>query len=124
MDVSEVKEYCAALPRAFSTLGGGSSNVMAYKVSGKKFAYFKTSDPEKWRFSVRVSVDRFIELTGQQGVKPARYMGRFHWITIVNVSAFDPKYLQALIDWSYKKAFFSLSKKLQRELNAKLAALG
>jgi hypothetical protein len=34
-----------------------------YTVGGRKFAYFKTSEPERWRFSTRVAPDRFIELT-------------------------------------------------------------
>ena len=124
MQVSEVKEFCANLPEVLATFGGGCSNILVYKIGGKKFAYFKTSDPEKWRFSVRVSPDRFLELTDQPGVKPARYMYRFHWVTVVDVSAFDTEYLRELIHCSYKKAFSSLSKKLQHGLNAELVALG
>ena len=120
MQISEVKEFCASLPEVLATFGGGSSNILVYKIGDKKFAYFKTSDPEKWRFSVRVSPDRFLELTDQPGVKPARYMHRFHWVTVVDVSAFDPEYLRELIYCSYKKAFSSLSEKLQYELNVEL----
>jgi predicted DNA-binding protein (MmcQ/YjbR family) len=82
-------------------------------VGGSKFAYFKTSLPERWRFSIRVTPDRFIELTDVPGVKPARYRGRYHWITIVNVSSFPALYLGELVDASYQRALGSLSKAKQ-----------
>ena len=71
---------------------------------GRKFAYFKTSEPERWRFSVRVSPDRFVELLDMPGVKPARYRGRYGWITIVQVSAFPGGYLRELVDASFERA--------------------
>ena len=57
----------------------------AFGISGgRKFAYFKTSEPEQWRFSIRTTPERFMELTDVPGIKPARYMAKFHWVTIVN----------------------------------------
>lgn len=117
MDVSDVKTLCLSLAAVTVSERGEPSNVLTYKVKGRNFAYFKTSEPERWRFSVRVSPERFLELTDQPGVKPARYMHRFHWVTIVNVSTFNPKYLTELVDWSYRKACSTLSKKTQLELN-------
>lgn len=114
MNVSQLKRFCRAFPDATETLYGDPCNFLVYAVGGKKFAYFKTSDPERWRFSMRVTPDRFIELTDVPGVKPARYRGRFHWITIVNVSAFPTVYLGELVEWSYRRAFTSLSKTRQR----------
>jgi len=117
MDVSDVKNLCLSFTGAAVAERGEPSNVLTYKVRARNFAYFKTSEPERWRFSVRVSPERFLELTDQAGVKGARHMHRFHWVTIVNVSKFDPEYLIELIDWSYRKACSTLSKKTQRELN-------
>lgn len=104
MDVAAVKELCNGYPGVFSTLFGPPSNVLVYYVGGKKFAYFKTSEPEQWRFSLRTSPERFVELTDVPGIKPARYMAKFHWVTIVAVSAMPADYLQELIAWSYTKA--------------------
>lgn len=104
MNVEELKTFCREFDGVTETLYGEPGNVLTYYVGGKKFAYFKTSEPEKWRFSMRVSPDRFVELTGVPGVKPARYMGRFHWITIVKVEQFPAGYLAELVEWSYGKA--------------------
>jgi len=113
MNVTSLKEFCRTLPSSTEEGSGSPSNVLSYKVHGKKFAYFKTSDPEQWRFSFRTTPDRFLELTDQPGIKPARYMHRFHWVTIVYVKAMNEENLKALIDWSYQKAVSSLPKKVQ-----------
>jgi predicted DNA-binding protein (MmcQ/YjbR family) len=110
MNVSQLKQFCRALPYATETPYGEPYNFLVYAVGGRKFAYFKTSEPERWRFSTRVTPDRFIELTDVPGVKPARYRGRFGWITIVDVSAFPAGYLKELVRWSHERAFASSSK--------------
>lgn len=113
MTVPQLKEFCRGFPGAAETLYGEPYNFLVYAVGVKKFAYFKTSHPERWRFSTRVTPDRFIELTDIPGVKPARYRGRFHWITIVKVSSFPAPYLTDLVEWSYQRALASLSKARQ-----------
>ncbi|MGX9786588.1 MmcQ/YjbR family DNA-binding protein [Janthinobacterium lividum] len=110
MTIDELKEFCAARPGAQAVLYDAPSNILVYAVAGKKFAYFKTSMPEQWRFSLRVSAGRFIELTDMPGVKPARYMGRFHWVTIVDVTRFPADYLAELVQDSYARAVASLTR--------------
>jgi predicted DNA-binding protein (MmcQ/YjbR family) len=116
MNVHKLKQFCRRFPGAAEALYGEPSNFLVYAVGGNKFAYFKTSQPERWRFSIRVDPDRFVELTDVPGVKPARYRGRFHWITIVAVDSFPASYLTELVEWSYRKAFASLSKTKQNTI--------
>ena len=104
MDVAAVKEHCRSLPGASSKLHGPPSNILVYYAGGKKFAYFKTSEPERWRFSIRTTPERFLQLTDVPGIKPARYMARFHWVTIVDVCAVPVDYLLELIGWSHARA--------------------
>lgn len=113
MKVNDVKALCSGFPGSSAEAVGPPSNVLVYAIGGKQFAYFKTSDPEKWRFSIRVTPDRFVELTDIPGVKPARYMARFHWVTIIDVRHFPPDYLRELITWSYDKAVANLPKREQ-----------
>jgi predicted DNA-binding protein (MmcQ/YjbR family) len=118
MNVAQLKTYCRRFNGAAETLYGEPSNFLVYSVGGRKFAYFKTSRPERWRFSTKVTPDRFIELTDVPGVKPARYRGRYHWITIVEVSGFPDSYLRELVEWSYRRALASLPKARQRAILA------
>lgn len=110
MNTEQLKTFCGGLPGAAERLSGEPINVLWYSVGEKNFAYFKTSGPERWRFSIRVTPERFLELTDRPGVKPARYMGRFHWVTIVDVAQFHEPYLIELVEASYRRALGSLSK--------------
>ena len=116
MNVAQLKRYCGGLQGSTETLHGEPWNFLVYAVGGRKFAYFKTSEPERWRFSVRVSPDRFVELTDVPGVKPARWRGRYHWITIVNVSGVPATYLRELVHASYLRSLRSLSRTAQRTI--------
>ena len=113
MNVTQLKRHCRKFAGAVEKLYGHPSNILVYSVGGKTFAYFKTSEPERWRFSLRATPSRFLELTDMPGVKPARYMGRFHWVTIVRVHEFPTPYLVELVDASYQRALGSLSKAKQ-----------
>lgn len=113
MDVAAVKEHCSRYPGTSSKLFGPPSNILVYYVGGRKFAYFKTSEPERWRFSICTTPERFLELTGVPGIKPARYMARFRWVTIVDVGKVPADYLLELITWSYTKALSGLPKRQQ-----------
>jgi predicted DNA-binding protein (MmcQ/YjbR family) len=113
MDVAAVKEHCNRYPGTSSKLFGAPSNVLVYYVGGRKFAYFKTSEPERWRFSIRTTPERFLALTDVPGIKPARYMARLRWVTIVDVGTIPADYLEELIAWSYTKALSSLPERRQ-----------
>lgn len=110
MNVSQLRRFCRGFPEAMETLYGEPYNFLVYSVGGRKFAYFKTSDPERWRFSMRVTPDRFVELTEVPGVKPARYRGRYGWVTIVDVTGFPAGYLKELVEWSYDRAHHPLGR--------------
>lgn len=118
MTRNDVKKYCGSFSSVVATEKTFPMDYLSYTVKGKKFAYFKTSEPEMWSFNIRVSEDRFLELTDQPGIKPSKYMARFHWITLSNVDAMDENYLKELILWSYQKSLSSLPQKIQAEVNA------
>jgi len=118
LNTDQVKKYCLSFTGASEKVSGQPSNILKYSVAGKQFAYFKTSEPEQWRFSIRVTPERFLELTDQRGIRPARYMHRFRWVSIVSVATIPEAYLKELVEWSYTRALNSLPKKIQAEIVA------
>ena len=116
MDVAALKRHCRALPGSVETLHGEPSNILVYEVGGKRFAYFKTSEPERWRFSFKATPERFLELTDIPGVKPARWRGRHQWVTVADVRTRPDAYLRELVEWSYRHALGKLSRARQVEL--------
>jgi predicted DNA-binding protein (MmcQ/YjbR family) len=119
VNVTQLKAFCRGFPGATETRHGEPWNFLVYAVGGRKFAYFKTSEPEKWRFSIKVVPHRFIELTDMPGVKPARYRGRFGWVTIVRVQHFPARYLTELVEASYRNAFERSSRARRSALRAR-----
>ena len=65
--------------------------------------------------------ERFLELTDQPGIKPARWLGKHRWVTVVDVSSVPGAYLKDLVAWSYRHALTKLSRR-QREAIAGAAA--
>ncbi len=116
MNVEQAKAFCRSLPASHERRLGEPSNILVYSVGEKNFAWFKTSEPERWRFSFRVTPERFVELTDMPGVKPARYMGRFRWITIVDVRTFPAAYLRELVQWSYTHTVQGLTRRRREAL--------
>lgn len=116
MNVKQLQKFCRGLPGAGERQWEPPFNVLVYSLGKNHFAYFKTSEPERWRFSFKVTPMRFVELTGIPGVKPARYRGRYHWVTIVDVASFPADYLKELVRWSHEYAAGQLPRKQQQEL--------
>jgi predicted DNA-binding protein (MmcQ/YjbR family) len=110
MNLQQLKNYCRQLPAASERPLLPPYNILVYSISGQNFAYFKTSEPERWRFSVKVTPSQFVELTGLPDCKPARYRGRYHWITIVHVADFPDDYLRELVAGSYEFALAKVPK--------------
>ena len=124
MNVKQLQKFCRNLPGANERLLPDPYNILVYSLDKINFAYFKTSEPERWRFSVKVTPERFVELTGIPGMKPARYRGRYHWITIVDVASFPAGYLKELVEWSYRHMLETLSISRRRALLANEAIAG
>lgn len=118
MNVAQLKAFCAHLPGADVREHGPPANILVYAVGGKRFAHFKTSTPQRWRFSIKVADDRFLALTDIPGVQPARWLARYHWITIVDVSSLPTAELTELVMWSYRKALSTLSRARRAQLAA------
>ncbi len=118
VNIKQLQQFCRSLPGANERLLGAPSNILVYSLLDINFAYFKTSEPERWRFSIKVTPSRFVELTDQPGVKPARYRGRYHWVTIVDVASFPADYLRELVTWSHVHALGKLPLSRRRLLMA------
>jgi len=79
MNVAQLKRFCRGFPNANETHYGEPYNFLVYSVGGKKFAYFKTSDPERWRFSTRVHAGSFHRADRHTG-REAREVPRTLWL--------------------------------------------
>ena len=123
MTLEELSHFCCSLPAVSTTEIPPPGNLFRFLVDDRAFAYYKTSEPEKGRFSLHVDPERFLELTDQPGIKPARYMARFGWVTIVEVQCIPDLWLRQWLLDSYRHAVRRLGKRRGGQLLNRLDQL-
>ena len=65
------------------------------------------------RFSFKCTPEKFAELVEREGIIPAPYVARYHWVSIEDPKELDRKELQELIANSYKLVFDKLPAKVR-----------
>lgn len=71
------------------------------------------------KFAFKCTREKFAELTEIEGIIPAPYMARAHWVGIVELNALRQPEFKELIQHSYRMVFEKLPKKTQAELSKK-----
>jgi predicted DNA-binding protein (MmcQ/YjbR family) len=110
MNVEWVREYCLSLPAATEQVQWGDDLV--FKVGGKLFAVMPLEPGGPW-LSFKCTPEEFSELTERQGVRPAAYLARAHWISVEHEEALPRRELERLISQSHALVLEKLPKKIQ-----------
>ena len=113
MDVDSVRRFCKALPHATETVQWG--NDLVFKIGGKMFAV-TVLEPAKVWLSFKTTPEQFSELTERQGIIPAPYLARAHWVSLEHEEAMGAAELKRLLRQSYDLVLAGLPKKTQAAL--------
>jgi len=89
---------------------------LVFSVANKMFCVVSMDEPAFQHLSFKVDAHRFLELTELEGLIPAPYMARNHWITQTKASALPFTQTKILIQHSYDLVVAKLPKKTQRLL--------
>ena len=111
---SKLLAYCRSLPHATEDVKWGADLV--FSVGGKMFAGF-SKDGKDATFGCKVPEEDFAALTSIDGIKPAAYAARFHWIDVHDPKVLPESEALALIKGSYDLVKAKLSGKMQREID-------
>ena len=88
-------------------------NDLCFSVGGKMFTV-TAADSSDGGVSLKTTPERFAELTERQGITPAHYVARYHWITIEDLKAVTAAELKDLIRASYQMVFDKLPAKIRK----------
>src|SRR3989442_2863406 len=91
-------DFCRSLPKVTEDIKWGKDLV--FSIGGKMFAVFNSEDVTN--FSFKTTPDKFAVLTTMDGVKPAPYAARFHWVAVVLAGALPAGVAKQLIVESYE----------------------
>jgi predicted DNA-binding protein (MmcQ/YjbR family) len=111
MDSESVRAYCLSLPHATEKVQWG--NDLVFKVAGKMFAVVVLEGASKYCMSFKVTPEEFLELTEQEGIDPAPYSARYHWVALERFDVMSDKELKKLLRNSYDLVFDKLPKKVK-----------
>jgi predicted DNA-binding protein (MmcQ/YjbR family) len=113
MDLEEIRKLCLSLPGATEDVKWG--NDLTFCVGQKMFAVTGL-DSAAQSISFKCTPEKFAELIEKDGIIPAHYVARYHWVTVENLDAIKPEELRDLIENSYRMVAEKLPKKLKPEL--------
>ncbi|MCK7594735.1 MmcQ/YjbR family DNA-binding protein [Pseudomarimonas salicorniae] len=116
MHEDQLARLCRGLPGATTDIKWDHDRV--WSVGGKMFAVLVLDGPQSGRLSFKVADDRFLELTDLQGVHPAPYLARAHWISLSPGHVLSDGEVEALLKGSYELVRSRLPKKLRETLTS------
>jgi len=108
MDIESLRTYCLSFPHATEDIQWG--NDLLFRIGGKIFAGVGLENPTGG-LSFKCSPEKFAELTEIEGVDPAPYTARHHWVMLRRFDALDAGEIKALIRESYRMVYEKLPKK-------------
>ena len=114
MDIDQVHAFCLAFPHVTEEVLWG--NDLVFKIGGKMFAVIGLDPASDHCLSFKCTPENFAELTERNGIVPAPYVARYHWIALESFDAFSEKELKALLRNSYDLVFEKLPKKMKAQL--------
>ena len=113
MTSAALRKICLSLPHATEQVQWG--NDLVFKIGGKMFAV-AALEPDKHCLLFKCSPEEFAELTERNGIIPAPYLARSHWVALESLDALSACELQQRIKRSYTLVLERLPKKTQAEL--------
>jgi predicted DNA-binding protein (MmcQ/YjbR family) len=111
---SALLAFCRSLPLATEDIKWGADLV--FSVGGKMFAGFHAAGRDA-TFGCKVAESDFHEIIRIEGIKPAAYAARFHWIDVFDPNLLPEAEAKALLRGSYDLVKAKLPLKLQRQID-------
>lgn len=115
MDIAEIRKFCLSFPHATEDVKWGSDLIFCV---GKKMFAVTGLETANISLSLKCTPEKFAELIEQDGIIPAQYVARYHWVTLEKLDALKIVELKDLIGQSYKMVWEKLPKKLKNQLKA------
>jgi predicted DNA-binding protein (MmcQ/YjbR family) len=115
MDIEQVHTFCLSFPHSTEKILWG--NDLVFKIGGKMFAVIGLDPASDHCLSFKCTPEKFAELIEQEGIVPAPYVARYHWVALERFTALSEKELKTLIHKSYDLVLEKLPKKLRAQLN-------
>ena len=126
MDAERLRTFALTLPHVVETMQWGD-NLLFWvgdqAIGGKMFALAHLSGEAKAVLSFAAGPERFAELVEMEGVIPAPYMARIHWVAMQNWNAIPQTQLHAELKNAHARTHAKLPPKVKAALELPKAQL-
>ncbi|HKD14429.1 MAG TPA: MmcQ/YjbR family DNA-binding protein [Candidatus Angelobacter sp.] len=109
-----VRELCLSLPQTTEDIQW--ENDLLFRIAKKIYCVVPLEPEAAVKLSFKCTPEKFAELVEIDGIIPAPYMARNHWVAFVDMNALRQSEIKELIRNSYTLVVEKLPKKLQAEL--------
>ncbi|HEV7520164.1 MAG TPA: MmcQ/YjbR family DNA-binding protein, partial [Candidatus Angelobacter sp.] len=113
--IDSVRAFCLSLPHATEDVQW--EHDLLFRIAGKMFCVANLEpamSPTKIAF--KCTPEKFAELVEVEGIIPAPYMARNHWVALLEMDVLRQTELHELIQNSYQLVMEKLPKKTQAGL--------
>lgn len=113
MDLEQIRKHCLSMPHATERVQWG--NDLLFCIGNKMFAVAGL-DPNETKLSFKCTPEKFAELVEQEGIIPAPYVARYHWVSLQDLNALPARELKELLKTAYQLVHDKLPLKLRKQL--------
>jgi predicted DNA-binding protein (MmcQ/YjbR family) len=114
MDAERLRAYLLRLPHVVETMQWGANLVFWVgdkAIGGKMFALLNLDDGPKAVLSFAAGPERYVELLETEGVFPAPYLARAHWVALKHWEVFRTSELEDLLEHGRRLIYDKLPRK-------------
>jgi predicted DNA-binding protein (MmcQ/YjbR family) len=115
MDIEWIRAYCLSLPHTTEDIQWG--NDLLFRIARKIYTLVSLDGTGTSRISFKCTPEEFAELIEMDGIIPAPYLARNHWVSLTRLDALPRAEVRRRILRSYELVRSRLPKKTQRELS-------
>ena len=114
MDIESVRKFCLSLPHVTEDVQWESD--LLFRIGNKMFAVVGLEPSSDHCMSLKCTPEKFAELTERDGIVPAPYVARYHWVALQRFDALPERELKALLSNAYELVRDKLPKKIRAGL--------
>ncbi len=112
MDIEELRKFCLNLPHTTEDVKWGSD--LCFCIGGKMYCVTAVDSHANAPMSFKCTPEKFGQLTEVEGIEPAAYVARYHWVSVKDPNAISKDELRDLIRESYQMVFDKLPAKIRK----------
>jgi predicted DNA-binding protein (MmcQ/YjbR family) len=114
MDIEQIRKFCLSLPHATERVQWG--NDLLFCIGEKMFAVAGMDAKYPTKLSFKCTPEKFAELVEREGIVPAPYVARYHWVALEDWDALPQRELKELLRNAYQLVHDKLPKKVRTQL--------